>query len=130
FNYLGRFRTGTAAGGPVEPWAWSGDPPIGYRFDPDLPAPHALAAGAVVRDTPDGPELHLTLTWPGGLLDEDDVRRLGDAWARMLTGIATHTADPAAGGHTPSDFPLVALDQDEVEEFEDIATRLEGGLSL
>src|SRR5690606_24423143 len=77
-----------------------------------------LEAVTVVRDTPDGPELHLTLTWPGGLLDEDDVRRLGDAWARMLTGIATHTADPAAGGHTPSDFPLVRLTQQAVDELQ------------
>ncbi|WP_190078767.1 non-ribosomal peptide synthetase, partial [Streptomyces daghestanicus] len=34
-------------------------------------------------------------------------------------GLAAHTdADPGAGGHTPSDFPLLTLTQDNVEELE------------
>ncbi|MBL1069203.1 hypothetical protein JK356_21415, partial [Streptomyces sp. 7-21] len=108
----------TAAGGPVEPWAWSGDPPIGSRFGPDIPAPRPLETVAVVRDTPDGPELHLTLNWLPGLLDDSAAQDLKDAWTGMLTGIAAHGASPTAGGHTPSDFSLVSLDQSEVEEFE------------
>jgi mycobactin peptide synthetase MbtF len=36
----------------------------------------------------------------------------------MLTGLATRAARPGAGGHTPSDFPLLALAQDQLEALE------------
>jgi mycobactin peptide synthetase MbtF len=47
----------------------------------------------------------------------------------MLTGLAAHTADPAAGGYTPSDFPLLDLAQDDIDELEAIAEKLQGGPS-
>jgi non-ribosomal peptide synthase protein (TIGR01720 family) len=83
-----------------------------------MPVLHALDAGAVVVDTPDGPVLTLTLSWPAALLDEAEAERLGRAWLGLLGGLAAHTADPSSGGHTPSDFPLLELDQDEVDAFE------------
>ncbi|MEV0186733.1 amino acid adenylation domain-containing protein, partial [Streptomyces sp. NPDC050625] len=118
FNYLGRFTTGEQSG-PARAWQLTGETTVGGAADPDAPATHALDAGAVVRDTADGPELTLTLDWPSGLLDDAAVERLGGLWLEMLQGLAAHTThDPTAGGHTPSDFPLVDLSQDEVEEFE------------
>jgi hypothetical protein len=36
----------------------------------------------------------------------------------MITGLAGHAARPAAGGHTPSDFPLAGISQDDIEELE------------
>src|SRR5690606_7783758 len=110
FNYLGRFRTGGGSRSP-EPWQMAGEDAVGGSADPGMPAQHQLEAGAVVRDTPDGPELNLTLSWPGKLLDGRDVIELGDLWVEMLTGIARHTTNPGIGGHTPSDFPLVSLNQ-------------------
>src|SRR5262249_27439233 len=50
-------------------------------------------------------------SWPAGLLTEPDVARLAGIWADLLTGFTG-----AEGGHTPSDFPLVSLDQDQIEE--------------
>ncbi|GAB2799115.1 hypothetical protein GCM10027091_33380 [Streptomyces daliensis] len=129
FNYLGRFAAGTDTG-PVGPWQPAGESAIGGSVDPDMPAMHVLDAGAVVRDTPEGPELSLTLSWPGELMTADEVERLGRLWLEMLTGLADHTTAPAAGGHTPSDFPLLDLAQDEVDELEAIAAELEGGRSL
>ncbi|WP_407562711.1 amino acid adenylation domain-containing protein [Streptomyces sp. 184] len=117
FNYLGRF----AAGGPAGPpgaWQLAGGTAVGGSVDPGLPLAHALEASAAVRDTAAGPELTLTLSWAGGLLDDADAERLGGAWLELLAGLAAHTEDPAAGGHTPSDFPLLALSQDAVEELE------------
>jgi non-ribosomal peptide synthase protein (TIGR01720 family) len=121
FNYLGRFATAGGAGsgsGPVEPWQTAGDTAVGGAADPGMPVLHALDAGAVVADTASGPELTLTLSWPAALLDETDVQELGRAWLGLLSGLAAHTADPAAGGHTPSDFSLLDLDQDEVDDLE------------
>ncbi|MER7187802.1 amino acid adenylation domain-containing protein, partial [Streptomyces hyaluromycini] len=123
FNYLGRF----AAGGSEEPlaaWQVAGETAVGGSADLDMPALHALDAGAVVADTPDGPVLTLTLSWPSTLLEDDDAERLGRAWLELLDGLAAHTADPAAGGFSPSDFPLVGLGQAGVEELESLVPGL------
>ncbi|WP_194292701.1 hypothetical protein, partial [Streptomyces katsurahamanus] len=117
FNYLGRFATGSGEGA-VRPWELAGETAIGGSVDPDVPLPHALEVNATVRDTPDGPELEIRLSWPGRLFGEGDVEELGRAWLRMLEGLAAHTTDPTAGGHTPSDFPLLELTQESVDELE------------
>ncbi|AZP18708.1 amino acid adenylation domain-containing protein [Streptomyces aquilus] len=118
FNYLGRFTAAGPDAGPVRPWQTAGDAAMVGTADPDMPVAHALEAGALVADTPDGPLLTLTLSWPRTLLDERRAECLGEAWLELLEGLATHTADPTAGGHTPSDFALLDLDQDEIEAFE------------
>ncbi|MEU4198970.1 amino acid adenylation domain-containing protein [Streptomyces sp. NPDC026294] len=117
FNYLGRFTAG-AAPETAAPWQMAGEAALGGSVDETMPARHALEAGAVVQDGPGGPALTLTLSWPGGLLDEDAVRRLGQDWLTALGGLAAHTDGPGAGGHTPSDFPLLELTQDTVAELE------------
>ncbi|MFK8850693.1 hypothetical protein [Streptomyces sp. Ac-502] len=124
FNYMGRFLAAHPRAGTPEPWQLTGEPAIGSSSDPGMPVPHVLEASAVVRDTVDGAALSLTLTWPDRLLDAAVVARLGRAWLDLLDGLAAHTDSPAAGGHTPSDFPLLDLDQDEIEQFEAIADRL------
>ncbi|MDN3356468.1 non-ribosomal peptide synthetase [Actinomadura sp. DC4] len=128
FNYLGRFgggpHTGTRTGARPAEWRQLG---LGGDGDEDMPATHVIEAGGVVRDGPDGPELSVSLSWPRHLLDETSVRDLADRWLAVLTGLAGHAAEPDAGGHTPSDFPLLALDQDHIEEFEQMATEIEKG---
>ncbi|HEY9244572.1 MAG TPA: condensation domain-containing protein, partial [Streptosporangiaceae bacterium] len=117
FNYLGRFTTsGGGRGDGGGHWVPAGG--LGGDVDPDMPVLHALEAGAIVRDTPAGPQLRLTLSWPEGLIQDTTARDLASEWAAMLTGLAEHAANPTAGGHTPSDFTLLGLDQDEVEELE------------
>ncbi|MFJ2770398.1 amino acid adenylation domain-containing protein [Streptomyces sp. NPDC087300] len=117
FNYLGRFATGTRTG-PAGPWQPAGETAVGGSAAPDMPVTHVVSAGAVVRDTPEGPALDITLSWPGQLLAEVAAERLGRAWLTVLAGLAAHTADPGAGGHTPSDFPLLDLAQNQIEELE------------
>jgi amino acid adenylation domain-containing protein/non-ribosomal peptide synthase protein (TIGR01720 family) len=117
FNYLGRFPAGGPTG-PVGPWQAAGERALGGSGHPDMPAAHALEAIAVVRDAPHETELTITLSWPGELLTEDEAERLGRTWLDLLAGLAAHTTEPAAGGHTPSDFPLLALAQDEVDDLE------------
>ncbi|KOG36893.1 hypothetical protein ADK38_47380, partial [Streptomyces varsoviensis] len=118
FNYLGRFGTGPVAEGDVEAWQLAGDTAMAGAVAPEMAAGHTLEANAVVQDGPAGPVVTLTLGWPSGALDESEAERLGRGWLEMLGGLAAHTTTPGAGGHTPSDFPLLALDQESVAELE------------
>ncbi|MGP3953263.1 amino acid adenylation domain-containing protein, partial [Streptomyces sp. 7N604] len=94
-------------------------PQLGFAApgDDDRPLTHPLETAARV----DGAELVLSLAWPEPLLDEPAAQRLLAGWAQMLAGLAAH----AGGGHTPSDFPLVTLDQAQIEELE---AEVPGGL--
>jgi nonribosomal peptide synthetase CepB len=118
FNYLGRH---TAAGGSARDGAGGPDywqpVPVGSGGS-GLPAAHVIEAISVARDRPGGPELTLTLAWPAGLLSEQEAGELAAGWLQMITGLAGHAARPAAGGHTPSDFPLAGISQDDIEELE------------
>ncbi|MEU7584647.1 condensation domain-containing protein, partial [Streptomyces sp. NPDC041068] len=120
FTYMGRFA-GDAAEGQVDgPWRMAGGNAIGGSSHPDTPLRHLLDVGAMVRDTPGGPELTLSLNWPAHLVAEPEAELLGRTWAETLGGLAAHTAVPASGGHSPSDFPLLDLAQDEVDEFDQL----------
>ncbi|MER7707473.1 amino acid adenylation domain-containing protein [Kitasatospora sp. NPDC097605] len=123
FNYLGRFPAGRRDD--VAPWQQAGD--IGGSLDPAMALPHALQADAVVRETPEGPELTLMVSGPAGALDEAGIDRFGRTWWEVLSGLARLADDSAAGGHTSSDFDLLDLDQDEIEGFEEIAAHFGGG---
>ena len=134
FNYLGRFTATDGHPASVDPygslsngnpsstvagaWPLAGEQALGGNADERLPAAHALGAVAIAADLPGGPELTLRLSWPAALLDVGEVRQLGEDWLAALSGIAAHAARPGAGGHTPSDFPLVALAQEQVAELE------------
>ena len=59
-----------------------------------------------------------SLAWAAQVLDEAEVAELARLWAAALAGLAAHAAQPGAGGLTPSDLPLVSLDQDQIEELE------------
>ncbi|MFC0063317.1 amino acid adenylation domain-containing protein [Umezawaea endophytica] len=109
FNYLGRF---TATGG--TDWATAPEaPPLGEDRDPRMPFGHALEIDAVVRDDEAGPRLSAMFTWPDGVLAEDEVSRFAVCWLEALDSLARHEG---VGGYTPSDFPLVPLDQAELDE--------------
>jgi nonribosomal peptide synthetase CepB len=130
FNYLGRFTTSTNGTNSqpshdsrnnspsAKEWHLAADQVMGGETDADMPAAHVLEAGAIVADQPDGPRLTVRLSWPGELLADDEARQLGQDWVTALVGIAAHAAKPGAGGHTPSDFPLITLDEDDISELE------------
>ncbi|QYC40289.1 A50926 NRPS, modules 4-5-6 [Nonomuraea coxensis DSM 45129] len=114
FNYLGRFPSRSE--GAAEPWQLLGT--IGGTTEPDMALRHAVEIDAAVLDGADGPELSLTVTWAGRILAEAQAESLAKAWLDMLTGLAAHAGEAGAGGHTPSDFPLVSLTQPDVAEVE------------
>jgi non-ribosomal peptide synthase protein (TIGR01720 family) len=142
FTYIGRLTTGPSGGragngsrpggGPGggdrarEDWPLAPERGLGGDADQGMPAEHALEVVVMVRDLPGGPQLNMRLSWPDGVLNEEEVREVGQDWVVALAGIAAHAAEPGVGGHTPSDFPLIALDQDEIAEFEQLARNIAG----
>ena len=112
FNYLGRFvAPSTANGNAPESMPLPGG-------DPAMPLSHVIEVDALTIDGADGPVLTAHWVWASALLGEDDVRDLAQGWFRVLAAIVRHAARPGAGGHTPSDLPLVALSQAEIELLE------------
>ncbi|MFE2978607.1 amino acid adenylation domain-containing protein [Streptomyces sp. NPDC059258] len=120
YNYLGRFG-GSATpepSGPPAPWTPALTGSLGGGADDALPASHTLTLNASVVDGPQGPALQAGFSFPGRLLATADVERLAALWATALRGLGRLLGDPAAGGHTPGDFPLVEVDQPEIDALE------------
>ncbi|GAA2610023.1 non-ribosomal peptide synthetase [Streptomyces lienomycini] len=121
FNYVGRFP---APGAPLVPehprWQVADEIGLVGGSDPGLPLAHGLEVNAAVRDHADGPRLTATWTWAPGMWPEADVRAVADHWFQALRGLARHGSGQGSGGFTPSDFPLVGLDQHDVEQLEDL----------
>ncbi|MFF9222069.1 amino acid adenylation domain-containing protein, partial [Streptomyces viridosporus] len=115
FNYLGRF------GSPGEgDWAPAGEAGvIGGGADDDMAMPHVVEINAVTQDGPDGPHLVATWTWAGEILEESAVRELAGLWFEALERLAV-PAGPSGPvtGLTPSDLPLVSLEQHHIDLLE------------
>ena len=81
-------------------------------------------------DGAEGPRLSARLSFAPALIGEAAVRDLAETWFRALTALVQHTAQAGAGGRTPSDLPLVALSQAEIERLEQAYPGLEDILPL
>ncbi|MGK8555450.1 amino acid adenylation domain-containing protein [Nocardia gipuzkoensis] len=120
FNYLGRVSTGEIPGDRAE-LGWAPVADLGQldaEMDPDMPANGVIDINAIVTDGPDGPRLGASFAFPGGLLSRERVRELADRWAAALAALARHAQRPDAGGLTPSDLPLVAVGQPDIDVWE------------
>ncbi|MFJ6902841.1 amino acid adenylation domain-containing protein [Streptomyces griseoluteus] len=115
FNYLGRYASSAEDSGDWEVLPDGGQP---RSQDPDMPVHHVVDINAHTEDRPDGPVLVTRWAWPGDLLKEEDVADLADAFARALRAVAEHAEQPDAGGYTPSDLPLVSLDQAQIDRLQ------------
>ncbi|MET8695445.1 amino acid adenylation domain-containing protein [Streptomyces bauhiniae] len=115
FNYLGRYASSAGGTGDWEVLLDGGQP---RSQDPDMPVHHVVDINAHTEDRPDGPVLVTRWAWPGDLLKEEDVADLADAFARALRAVAEHAEQPDAGGYTPSDLPLVSLDQAQIDRLQ------------
>ncbi|GDY58198.1 hypothetical protein SVIO_088210 [Streptomyces violaceusniger] len=114
FNYLGRY---TGSGSATWPYAKESTA-LGGGSDPDLALTHCLDINALTEDTPDGPRLTATWAWAGHLMREAEVSRFAEAWRTAVDGLIAHLRHPTSGGRTPSDVPLIPLDQTEIEHVE------------
>ncbi|MEU7765336.1 amino acid adenylation domain-containing protein [Nocardia sp. NPDC049190] len=104
FNYLSRATTG----GDTGPW-------LPQRFaatqDDRAPLAAVVDVNAVLTDA----GLEVTWSYASRLLDEADVAELAALWAQALDGFTEHAQQAGAGGHSPSDFDLVTLSQDQID---------------
>ncbi|WP_063061558.1 non-ribosomal peptide synthetase [Nocardia sienata] len=114
FACAGRFAAdGVGPGNDETSWQ-----PIGElggfatAFDPDMPAETVIDIEAVVGG--DG-RITASFAYAVDIVDEPAVRELADEWLAAVNAIARHIADPAAGGLTPSDLPLVRVGQRELD---------------
>ena len=93
-----------------------------------MPLAHAIEINALTLDGADGPQLTAHVSFAPRLLAEAQVRDLAQRWFEALEALVRHVRDEAphgqlrtggsGGGFTPSDLPLVALTQGEIEEIE------------
>jgi non-ribosomal peptide synthase protein (TIGR01720 family) len=103
FNHLGRF--GTAAVDLLD----AGGVPLTHPVEIDVAT--------------DDDRILATWSYDPGRVGESRIRALTDLWAAALAQLSTQD-----GGATASDFPLVALDQRQVEALElDLADELNPG---
>nr|WP_271223701.1 non-ribosomal peptide synthetase [Streptosporangium carneum] len=117
FNYLGRFTTGGPADWDVEPAVDTGE-----SEDPRMPLAHAVELNALVAPGQEGPELVADWTWATGLLTQDDVRELAEAWFVFLRGLIEYAERHETGRLTPVDVALAEISQSEIDEFEEELT--------
>nr|WP_241265818.1 non-ribosomal peptide synthetase [Streptomyces boncukensis] len=121
FNYLGRIAADEL---PEQlrglGWALAPDT-VGMTadLDADMPALSTLDVSAYVTDTEDGPRLKARVAFPAGVLDREAAQRLTDLWCAALEALTRHADGPAGGGLTPSDLPLVAADQGQIDAWEE-----------
>src|SRR5262249_27200571 len=114
FNYLGRF-----AAGAQEDWGLAAEAAaLGGGGDAGMPLPHVLEVNALTLDGAEGARLRASWSWAPALLDEAAVSELAHGWFAVLEALVRHVAQPGAGGRTPSDVPLAALPQAEIEWLE------------
>ncbi|APU43541.1 non-ribosomal peptide synthetase [Streptomyces sp. TN58] len=119
FNYLGRFDAGSSADWELAHTTSQ----LGERRDPRMRLPRALEFNAIAEpDTAGAYRLATTLSWPEGLLTDEDAAAIGAHYRQTLTALAALDRN-GHGGHTPSDFPLVSLTQADVDELDGPALR-------
>ena len=130
FNDRGRFAGAGAvadgAGRDDADWNPVGeDGGFGGGGDAEQALAHPLELNALVRDEADGPRLYANWNWAGELLDHAAVAAFADAWFDALRRIADFARDADGAALTPSDVPLVALDQSDIELLESLYAQLE-----
>ncbi|MFD4439543.1 amino acid adenylation domain-containing protein [Nocardia sp. NPDC058519] len=128
FNYLGRVSAGDMADAdhswlPTADW---GEPVA--EQDPALPAAAVIDINALATGT--GLRLRASFSYASGIIDEESVRELADCWTAALSILADHLRDPAAGGLTPADVPLVQVTQTELDTWHRERPRLTDVLPL
>lgn len=112
FNYLGRF------GATYSRRAWEPFPSPALPPPAGMPLTYPIAVNARTLETPTGPQLHAHWSWAPALIDSQAARRIAELWFEVLTTLSNQAAVPGIGGRTPSDLPLVALSQRDLEEIE------------
>ncbi|MDJ0396117.1 amino acid adenylation domain-containing protein [Rhodococcus sp. G-MC3] len=114
FNYLGRM-TGAQSDEPDRGWVPVEVPGLSDPAEPKMPVAVAVDINAVITATTAGPRLRAVLAFPHGVLTANEVGELTRLWQLAVTALVRHAEKPGAGGFTPTDLPMVGLDQQAVD---------------
>ncbi|MFJ2183120.1 amino acid adenylation domain-containing protein [Streptomyces anulatus] len=117
FNYLGRFAIAEDQAD-AAPEVWSPAPEsggLGGGGDAEVPLSHSIDLNAQTQDRAEGPRLIAVWSWAEALFTEEEVRELAETWFEALRALVAHVDRPSAGGHSPSDLPLVPLTQAQID---------------
>jgi non-ribosomal peptide synthase protein (TIGR01720 family) len=101
FNYLGRFDESAATG-----WRLAAES-SGRAIAPDRSRDHLLEVVTLVR----GGALQTEWRWWPAAHDRASIADLAERFIAALRGLIRHCTTLGTSGYTPSDFPLVQLDE-------------------
>ncbi len=117
FNNLGRAGVDIAA---LSGLAWV---PTGEEFDqrgafdPDMPAAAVVTIDVNTTDTAAGPVLSAHIGYASRLLDRAEVEELAGDWVDAVHEIAAAARADHDWGLSPTDVPLVAVTQSDLDAF-------------
>ncbi len=121
FNYLGQFdqvlsggefRSATESAGPTQSW---------YNN-----RPHLLSIGGMIVDG----QLQMNWGYSEAVHRHETIKRVAAHFVEKLRALIEHCQSEGVGGHTPSDFPLARLEQEQLEMIETKYPELEDVYSL
>ena len=103
FNYLGRFAESDGIGTDLRGGG-----------DEAMPLVHLVELNALAVDGPNGPRLSVHWMWASRHCSETEVRALANRWEAAIRALV-EAAERGERRSTPSDFPLVALTQAQLD---------------
>ncbi|MFC9892534.1 amino acid adenylation domain-containing protein [Nocardia sp. NPDC127579] len=120
FDYSGRVCADGVPEGPTAlGWMPTGE---AGQHDPEqdeaMPARAVVDIVAVAVDGDDGPRIDVSFRYASEIVGEAQVRELAQDWLSALEALAWHAEHPASGGLTPSDVPLVRVEQGEIDAWQ------------
>ncbi|MRH87783.1 amino acid adenylation domain-containing protein [Nocardia sp. SYP-A9097] len=114
FNYLGRVRADERSG----PWAPATEfTALTATSDQRMALSAVLDINAIAEVGRDGLELDATWEFASQVLGTEEVEELAGLWVQALGALADHVRSETVYGFTPSDFPLVPISQDDVDDW-------------
>jgi non-ribosomal peptide synthase protein (TIGR01720 family) len=108
FNYLGQLDQALPASSPFRPARESGGPVASPRRRRE----HALEVIASVS----GGRLQVVWSYSAGSYDRATVEGLAAGYVEALRSLIAHCQSPEAGGFTVSDFPLVQINAEDLDD--------------
>jgi amino acid adenylation domain-containing protein/non-ribosomal peptide synthase protein (TIGR01720 family) len=108
FNYLGQFAQvlNTSA------WMQLASESAGVEHSLDNNRAHLLDINSIIS----GERLQINWIYSKNVHQQKTIENLAQEFVKTLQELIAHCLDPQNGGYTPSDFPLVKLDQRKLDQ--------------
>ncbi|HEX2989144.1 MAG TPA: condensation domain-containing protein, partial [Anaerolineales bacterium] len=118
FNYMGQFERALPASD-----LFILAQPLQAGYSSENRRTHDLEVNAFVREG----RLHVNVVIDGGRYALSSVQKVVDGFLHRLEDLIEHCLSPGAGAHTPSDFGLANLTDEQFGQLSDILSKLDGG---